>query len=374
MSFDWTAEQRARYQEIIQGARALPAPGAGHFTRVEWSRCAPLGLLGLSVPAEYGGGGLDAVSTAHAMEAFGRGYPDMGLVFGAAAHLFACAMPIVEHGTAETRERTLPRLCDGTWIAGNAITEDQAGSDVTALATKAVGTPDGYRLSGEKSFVSNGPLADVFVVYATTDPAMGFLGVSAFVVERDAPGVTVDGPLPKIALARCPAGRLRLSDTPVPESARLGAEGRGAAIFQSSMHWERTCLFAGYLGLMDRVVDRCVAYARERHQFGAPIGSFQAVRHRIADMKLRLEGARSLLYRACAARDSGDAVLLAALAKATVSEAAVRTTTDALQVFGAVAYLGGSPEERALLDALPSTVFSGTSEMQREIIGTEMGL
>ncbi|MEV4497591.1 acyl-CoA dehydrogenase family protein [Micromonospora arborensis] len=374
MSFDWTAEQRARYQNIIAAVRALPAPADGHFTREEWRQCAPLGLPGLSVPAEYGGGGLDAVGAAHAMEAFGRGYPDMGLVFGVAAHLFACAMPITEHGTAEIRERVLPRLCDGTWIAGNAITEDEAGSDVTALTTKAVRTPDGYRLSGEKSFVSNGPLADVFVVYATTDPDLGFLGVSAFVVERDAPGVTVEGPLPKIVLARCPAGRLRLADTPVPESARLGAEGRGAAIFQSSMHWERTCLFAGYLGLMDRVVQRCVAYARERRQFGAPIGSFQAVRHRIADMKLRLEGARSLLYRACAARDAGDAVLLAALAKAAVSEAAVRTATDALQVFGAAAYLGGSPEEKALLDALPSTVFSGTSEMQREIIGKELGL
>ena len=374
MSYDWTPEMRDRYDELIRAARERSVPATTHYTREEWRWCAGLGLLGLSVPESHGGSGLDALCTASAMEAFGYGYADMGLVFAAAAHLFACAMPIAEHGTAETRQQVLPRLCDGRWIAGNAATEDEAGSDLTSLTTKAVRTADGYRISGEKSFVSNGPVADVFVVYATTDPALGFLGVSAFVVERDRPGVTVGPPMAKTALSRCPAGRLYLSDTPVPVSARLGAEGQGAAIFQSSMRWERSCLFAGYIGLMDRLVERCVAHARERRQFGVPIGSFQAVRHRIADMKLRVEAARLLLYRACARQDAPDALLGAALAKTAVSEAAVRTALDATQVFGAAAFTGGSYEEHALLSALPSTVFSGTSEMQREIIAKELGL
>ncbi|BCB83190.1 hypothetical protein Psuf_005030 [Phytohabitans suffuscus] len=204
MSYDWTPEMRDRYDELVRAARERSVPATTHYTREEWRWCGDVGLLGLSVPESHGGSGLDALGTASAMEAFGYGYADMGLVFAAAAHLFACAMPIAEHGTAEIRQQVLPRLCDGRWIAGNAATEDEAGSDLTSLATKAVRTADGYRISGEKSFVSNGPVADVFVVYATTDPALGFLGVSAFVVERDRPGVTV---CPRWPRRCCPGAR-----------------------------------------------------------------------------------------------------------------------------------------------------------------------
>ncbi|MFA1550269.1 acyl-CoA dehydrogenase family protein [Actinomadura chokoriensis] len=377
VEFDWTVSQRNLYEKILSGVRAGVGEGAGdgRFSRDAWRTCGGLGLLGLSVPAEYGGEGLDAVTTARAVEAFGRGTADFGLLFAAMAHLFACAMPIAEHGRAELRARVLPALCSGEWIGANAITEEQAGSDVGALQCTAERQDGHYRLNGPKSFVSNGPVADVFIVYAVTDPGLGHLGISAFAVERGTPGLDVGEPFTKMGLASCAAGEIVLTDCLVPEGNLLGNEGQGSAIFQSSMRWERGCLFAGYLGMIDRLLERCVAHARTRRQFGGPIGGNQAVSHRLADMKLQLEAARLLLYRACWAMDRGaQAVLEISLSKLAVSEAAVQSALTAIQIFGGGGYLTANQIEQELRNAVPSTLFSGTSEMQREIISREIGL
>ena len=248
MDFEWDEEERERYDEIYSRTRLWPAPGAGYFTSEEWKLCAGLGLLGLSIPKEYGGEGRGFLATAHAAEAFGRGASDMGLVFAALAHLFACGMPITEHGDEELRREMLPRLSSGEWVGANAITEEDAGSDATRLAARAVRTGGDYVLTGEKCFVSNGPVADVFVVYAATEPELGYLGVSAFVVERGTPGLIIGEPFGKLGLDRCPASTLRLDGCVVPARCRLGGEGQGAAIFQAAMRWERTCLFAAYVG------------------------------------------------------------------------------------------------------------------------------
>ena len=299
----------------------------------------------------------------------------MGLVFGVLAHLFACAMPIAEHGSAKLRAELLPGLCAGALIGANAITEEQAGSDVSALAARAVRTPDGYRLSGEKTFVSNGPVADVFLVYAVTRPDLGHLGLSAFAVEAGTSGLSVGPPMPKLGLTRCPAGRLVLDDCLVPADRMLGRDGQGAAIFQTSMRWERTCLFAAYLGQSARLLARCVTHARERRQFGAPIGANQAVAHRIARMWLRLAAARALLDSACARLDQGErAVAEVAMAKLAISENAVRTAYEAVRLFGGGGVLVAGDVERELRDAVPCTTFSGTSEMQLEQIVKELGL
>lgn len=381
MNFEWTEEENDRYSQIFSRVKELlpasdlDASDPGFFTSAEWKICASLGLLGLSVPKEYGGEGYGFLATARAAEAFGRGAPDMGLVFAAMAHLFACAMPIAEHGDERLRKATLPRLTSGEWVGANAITEEGAGSDVTRLAARAERDGDVYLLTGEKSFVSNGPAADVFTVYATSQPELGYLGVDAFVVERGTPGLTIGEPFGKLGLDRCPGGALRFDRCAVPASQRLGGEGQGAAIFQAAMRWERTCLFAAYVGRIERLAQLCADHARTRRQFGRPIGSNQAVSHRLARMRTRLEAARLLLWRACWLLDQGESASDAvAMAKFAVSEAATESAMDAVRIFGGDGIRSDRGIERELRDAVPSLIFSGTSEMQLELIVRELGL
>jgi alkylation response protein AidB-like acyl-CoA dehydrogenase len=375
MGIDWSSTDLSPGTEMAKLMADVAEQETEFFGRAEWRRCAELGLTGLSVPTADGGAGLGFAATARVTEAFGRYCPDMGLAFGVLAHLFACAMPITEHGSARLRAELLPGLCSGALIGANAITEEQAGSDVSALAARAVPAPDGYRLSGAKTFVSNAPVADVFLVYAVTRPEFGHLGLSAFAVDAASPGLTVSAPLPKAGLTRCPAGQVVMDDCFVPASRMLGRGGQGAAIFQASMRWERTCLFAAYLGQSARLLERCVSHARSRRQFGTPIGANQAVAHPIARMWMRLESARTLLKRACERLDRGErAVAEVAMAKLAVSENAVRTAHEAVRLFGAAGILVSGGVERELRDALPCTTFSGTSEMQLEQIAKELGL
>jgi clorobiocin biosynthesis protein CloN3 len=380
MDFELSAEQHRRHDAILAGMADRPIGREGHvteaFDRTDWKEAAILGLTGLCLPEEYGGGGLGALDTALCLEAFGHGCTDTGLVFGVAAHLLACAVPIRDFAGEPTRERLLRGLAGGDLIAANAITEDGAGSDAGGLSV--VARPDGaggYVLDGEKSFASNAPVADVIVTYAVTDPAAAFLGITAFAVPTDLPGVHIGPPLAKMGLTGCPASRVRFEGCRLPAGYRLGEEGQGAAIFQHSMGWERACLFAVYLGLMDRQLSRCVTHVRQRRQFGRRIGEFQAISHRLATMKQRAESARWLLYRACWLMDQGrDPVVEVALAKVAVSEAAVANSLDAIQIFGGAGYLAPTGIEANLRDSVPSTIFSGTSEIQRELIARGMGV
>ncbi|MEU2614739.1 acyl-CoA dehydrogenase family protein [Micromonospora sp. NPDC007271] len=378
MDFGWSHAQQAAYEDLRKNAETQfePVGAADRLTeRAVWHRLGRLGLLGLCVPARYGGGGLGALDTALRVEAFGRGCADTGLVFAASAHLFACAVPTAHHADNAVKERILPAMCRGELVAGNAMTEAGAGSDVSRLATTAVEAAGGWRLTGTKTFVTNGPVADVFVTYATTDPAAGHLGVTAFLVDRDTPGLTVGPPLDKMGLASAPAARVSFANCLVPAERVLGVPGQGAAIFQHSMRWERACLFAGYVGLLDRLLDRCLAHATSRRQFGRRIGQFQTVANRIVDMKLRTESARLLLYRACWEMDvDGGSELNVALSKLAVSEAAVAGALDAVRLFGGEGYLRDAGIETTLRDAVPSTIFSGTSDVQRMLVARELGL
>lgn len=366
------------------GSAVLEKLGAGrpvaeHLTRQEWQAAADLGLAGLCLPADDGGQGLGALDTALCLEAFGRSCEDTGLVFALCAHLLACAVPVRDFADERVRGRLVSGLASGGLIAANAMTEDEAGSDVGHLATTARPVDGGYVLHGEKSFVSNAPVADLIVTYAVTGPAAGFLGISAFAVPRELDGVRVGPAFSKMGLSSCPAARVEFEHCFVPEEYRLGPEGSGAAVFQHSMAWERSCLFAAYLGLMDRQLGQCVEHARRRRQFGHPIGGFQAVSHRIATMKQRLEGARLLLYRACWLLDQPpdrwpDDTSAAALAKVAVSEAAVANGLDAVRIFGGAGYLSPTGIEQQLRDSVPAVIFSGTTDIQRELIAREAGL
>jgi alkylation response protein AidB-like acyl-CoA dehydrogenase len=379
VEFGWSSEQRARYDATLAAVReAFPVEKAKQtefYTREDWRKLGELGLLGLSVPTRYGGGGLGALDTALQVEALGRGCVETGMVFGASAHLFACAMPIVDFGTEELRKRILPGICSGELIAGNAMTEAEAGSDVSKLSVTAERRDGGWVLNGEKSFISNGPVSDVFTTYATSDPKAGHLGVTGFVVERGMDGVTPSEPFEKMGLLQCPAGSLRFDDVFVPDENVLGEPGMGGYIFQHSMGWERACLFAGYVGLADRLIEQSVKYVRGRRQFGQRLSQFQAVSHRIAEMKLRTEAARLLLYRACWEMDQGvPATMSIALSKLAVSEGVVASALDAVRLFGGRGYQRADRIEAALRDAVPSVIFSGTSDIQRQLIARELGL
>jgi L-prolyl-PCP dehydrogenase len=377
MEFEWASEEAQLYERALSFARANlgPSDAPRSTLRESWSRCGQFGFLGLSVPVAHGGLGLGALGTAHLLEALGRGCEDMGLVFSVCAHLLACVMPVVEAGSEAQHDRFLRKLVNGDWVGANAITEAEAGSDAFSLKTRAVRDGSDYVLDGVKSFVTNGPDADVFVVYASTQPAHGFMGISAFIVERGRPGLVVGKPFQKIGLHSAPMSPLYLEACRVPADCRLGAEGSGASTFKASMAWERACLFAGYVGSMQRQLEQTVQFAKSRRQFGRSIGKQQAISHRIVGMSARLEAARLLVYRACWLKDRGeDASGAIALAKLAVSEAAVQSSLDAIQIHGGLGVTVEGGIERALRDAVPSTLFSGTSEIQREIIAKDLGL
>ncbi|WP_211210226.1 acyl-CoA dehydrogenase family protein [Actinopolyspora halophila] len=382
VEFGWTAEQERRYRELLEASQQRyhtadfdGVADHGGSLRGHWPGLAELGVLGLAVPGRHGGQGHGALDTARMFEAFGCGWPDTGVVFAVGAHQFACAVPLARFGGEALRERWLPGMCSGELIAGNAMTEQEAGSDVSGLSVTAHRVTGGYLLDGTKSFVSNGPVADVLVVYATTDPEAGYLGQTAFLVETTTDGVEAGGAFAKMGLESVPAGTVTFRECFVPDANVLGHVGGGAAIFQHSMGWERSCLFAGYLGLLDRIVDDVRARVTSRKQFGESLSRFQAVAHRVADMKLRAESARLLLYRACWEIDrNGSAPLDIALSKLAVSESVVASALDAVRLFGAEGYRVEPGIERVLRDSVPSLLFSGTSEIQKNVIARELGL
>jgi alkylation response protein AidB-like acyl-CoA dehydrogenase len=379
MDFGWTEEQLA-YRESVAAfaARELAGAGGGEesgFPREAWRRCAAFGLPGLPVPPEYGGSGADAGTIALALEALGYGCTDSGLIFSLNAQLWAFTVPLVRFGSEEQRRRYLPALCDGSLVAAQAMTEPGAGSDAFGLATVAEARGDGYVLTGSKTFVTNGPVADVFLVYATTNPAASLAGLCAFLVERGRPGLSVGPPLPKLGLRSSPMCELALQACEVPAASRLGQEGAGMAVFNLAMQWERGLILASAVGTMQRQLERCVAYARERRQFGTPIGKFQAVSHPIAEMKVRLETSRLVVHRLAWLLDQGKATPLdAALAKLHVSESFLASSLDALQLHGGYGYVGGSELEADVRDAIGTRIHSGTSEMQRNVIAGLLGL
>jgi L-prolyl-[peptidyl-carrier protein] dehydrogenase len=380
MAFDLSAEQRNGMAELSERIAARFGGVADGGDRANWRTAGELGLLGLCLPREYGGGGLGALDTALALEAFGAACPDTGFAFAVSAHLLACALPIATFGNDQLRKELLPDLCSGRAIAANAMTEDGAGSDSSALATRAElrsvqGSEGGYRLTGEKSFASNAPVADVVVTYAVTDPTAGFLGVSAFAVPTALAGVSRGEPFDKMGLTSCSAGTVSFDAVELAGQHLLGEAGQGAAIFQHSMLWERGCLFGIYLGMMRRQLEATVDHIKGRRQFGQRLAEFQAVSHRVVDMVQRLDGARLLLYRACSLIDSGrPAEYAVAQSKLAVSEAAIANSIDAVQLFGGRGYLRSGGVEQQLRDSIPATLFSGTSEIQRELIAQGVGL
>ena len=346
-----------------------------HFDRDAWKRCAEFGVLGMPIPQEYGGLGLGLSELLAVMEGLGRGTRDQGLLFSLNAHLWTNSIPILLYGTEEQRRTYLPRLCDGTLVGANAASEPDAGSDIFSMRTRAVRDGNDYVLNGTKTFVTNAPVADLFVAYATVNPALGAMGVTGFIVERNTPGLVISRKLEKMGLRTSPMAEVIFDDCRIPVTQRLGREGRGVTVFECSMEWERGSILASCLGVMARQLQDCVEYARQRKQFGKPIGKFQSVANRLVDMRVRLDTCRPLVYRIGMLKDANqDATTEAAVAKLHVSDCFVKSCLDAVQVFGGYGYMQEQQVERDLRDSVGSTLYSGTSEIQRNIIARGLGL
>lgn len=376
-----TPEQEAFYDAVVDFARTLPRDDiaaldrdAG-FARESWRRCGEFGIQGLPAPAEYGGGDADVTTTMLALEALGYGCADNGLVFSINAHMWTSVVPLWQFGTEEQRRGWLPGLCSGDLIGCHAITEPDAGSDPFALVASAKRASGGYVLNGRKTFISNAPIADLLIVFARTSEGIGPYGITAFLVPAGTPGVDVTSEIDKMGLRTSPMAEVALDECLVPESAVLGRVGRGAEVFQRSMQWERACIMASQVGLMRRTMETCIAYARERRQFGQTIGKFESIADKIAEMRVAVDAGRALVLRVGWLMDQGrDTTLESAIAKLFVGEANVRVHLDAVQVHGGYGYTKDFGIERALRDAIGGRIYSGTSEIQRRIIARRLGL
>jgi len=381
MDFSWTEEQEQFRSSVVEYSQnelndgLLDRDTKGEFNRDGWRGLAQLGIQGLTVPEEFGGLGLDALTAVGLLESLGYGCRDNGLWFSINAHMWTAAMPLVAFGTEEQKQKWLPGLCNGDFIGGNAMSEPEAGSDAYGMQTTADLRGDKYILNGTKIFVTNGPIADVLIVFATLDKEKGPKGVTAFLIEPGTPGFTLTKNVEKMGIKTSPMGEFFLEDCEIPVENRLGREGAGSNLFTHAMTWERGCLLAPAVGAMQHLLERCIQYAKDRKQFGQPIGKFQLVASRIVDMKLRTETARALLYRQAWLKSRGKSVFMeAALAKLHISESWVQSAQDAIQIHGGYGYMKEYQIERELRDATASRIYSGTSEIQRMIIAPLLGL
>ncbi len=383
MDFSWTSDQLALKDSIVEFAAANLNEGVaereknGQFPREAWQKAADFGLLSLSVPSEYNSSGVDTdlMSAVLAMEALGYGSRDNGLNLAFAAQMWTVQHPISEFGTEDQKRRYLPAMCAGELIGAHAVTEAEAGSDHLAMQTRAVPVEAGYRLTGRKQYITLGPIADVALVFATTDPDKGRWGITAFLVDTETPGCVAGPVREKMGLRAVPMGDLTLTDCFVPESNRLGPEGAGASLSAGALGIERCFILATQVGAMGRQVEEAVRFARTRRQFGQPVGKFQSVSNRIADMKLALDTSQLLLYKvAWMIQDDQDVTLESAMLKWLLSEAFVETSLSAIRTRGAAGYLSENEIERDLRDAVGGLLYAGTNDIQRNLVARMLGL
>jgi alkylation response protein AidB-like acyl-CoA dehydrogenase len=381
MDFSWTDEQLEFKKAVIEFAHKelnddlINRDQNSTFPMELWRKCADFGVLGLPFPKKYGGQEMDILTTISVMEGLGYACKDTGLIFGMSAQMWDVQMPILDFGSEGQKQKYLPKLCNGESIGAIAMTEPESGSDAFSLSTTAEKQGDNYILNGTKTFVTNGPVADIFLIFATVDKRKGFMGISAFIVEKGFPGFHTGKNIEKMGLRTNPWSELVFDDCVIPLDNLLGREGNGVAIFNYSMEWERSCILAGHIGCMERQLETSIKYANDRKQFNRSIGKFQSVSNKIVDMKMRLETARLLLYRSAWLKErEGSAPLDAAMTKLYLSEAWVKSCLDAVQVHGGYGYTTEFEIERDLRDAVGSTLFAGTSEIQRNVIAQYLGL
>jgi butyryl-CoA dehydrogenase len=363
-----------RFSKERLAPRAQELDARSEFSPENWRDMAGMGLLGLPFPEKYGGSEATPLATCIAMEAMGAAGVDAGTPLAWGAHTILCGMPIWLLGTEDQREKYLPKICSGESIGAFALTEPSSGSDAAAMKTTAERKGDRWVLNGSKMFITNGPVADLFVVFASTKKGAGNRGISAFIVERGFAGFSSGKDLVKMGNRTSVTSELAFDNCEVPDENLLGEADSGfLSVGKETLEWERSCLIAPIVGGMQFMLDCCIDYAKQRHQFGRPLAEFQAIQHKLADMKIAVEGARLLVYRVAWLKQQGrSAMAEAAIAKLWATEAAIRVSYDAVQVFGGYGYIHDYPVERFYRDARLGTIGAGTSEVQKMIIASEL--
>jgi isovaleryl-CoA dehydrogenase len=350
---------------------ATEIDAANTFPRALWPEMGALGLHGITVAEEDGGLGLGYLEHVVAMEEVSRASASVGLSYGAHSNL--CVNQIRRWATPEQKRKYLPKLISGEHVGSLAMSEAGAGSDVVGMKLRAERRGDAYVLNGTKFWITNAPEANTLVVYAKTDPSAGSGGITAFLIERGMKGFSVGQKLDKMGMRGSDTGELVFEDCEVPEENVMGGLNRGVAVLMSGLDYERAVLAAGPLGIMQACLDVVLPYVRERKQFGKPIGSFQLMQAKIADMVVALSSARAYVYAVAKACDAGKTTRHdAAGAILYASESAVRVSLEAIQALGGAGYTKDFPVERYARDAKLYDIGAGTSEVRRFLIGREV--
>lgn len=380
MDFSLTREQEMFRDTVFRYARNEVSPLCeeadlkGEFSFEIWRKLGEFGILGLPLPESLGGSGADILTCCLAGEALGHGGVDGGSVLAWGAHTYLCAHNILDFGTEEQKRKYVPKLATGEWIGCMGLTEPGSGSDAASLRTTAARKGGGYVLNGSKTFITNAPVSDVFVVFANVDHSRRHEGITAFIIEKGTPGLTTGKPFHKLGCRSSATSEVFLEDCEVPEENVLGGEGKGWFIALNGVEWDRCTLLSPLLGAALCNLDLCARYANEREQFGRPIRAFQAVQHRIADIKIFIEACRLAIYRVASAKDRGQMLnpLSAAVSKVYAGDRGFEMASEAVQIFGGYGFMHEYPVERNFRDAKLAAIGGGTSDIMRMIVSRIM--
>ncbi|MBO8165346.1 MAG: acyl-CoA dehydrogenase [Brevibacillus sp.] len=373
MDFRLTEEQEMIRKMVRDFAETQVAPTAAErdeeerFDREIFDQMAELGLTGIPWPEKYGGAGADYLSYVLAVEELSRVDASVGVTLS--AHVSLASWPIYKFGTEEQKQTFLRPLAEGKKIGAYCLTEPGSGSDAAGMRTTAVKDGDHYVLNGSKIFITNGGVADIYIVFAVTDPALKHKGISAFIVEKGTPGFSMGKKEKKLGIRSSPTLEVIFENARVPAANLLGEEGQGFTIAMMTLDGGRNGIAAQALGIAQGALDHALAYAKERHQFGKPIAKQQAIAFKLADMATKIEAARLLTYQAAWLEDQGLPYGQAsAMSKLFAGDIAMEVATEAVQVFGGYGYTREYPVERFMRDAKITQIYEGTNEIQRLVI------
>jgi hypothetical protein len=376
MEFGFTEEQLMFRETVYKYAKNEIVPLCeeadlkAEFSFEIWKKLADMGLLGLPFPEAYGGSGADVVTCCLAGEALGHAGVDSGHLLALGAHTYLCTDTLFKNGNEAQRKKYVPKLASGEWIGCMGLTEPGAGSDAASLQTTAVKKGDRWILNGSKTFITNAPVCNLCVVYATVDKKLKHAGISAFIVEKGFKGFSTGKPFHKMGVRASATSEVFLEDCEVPEENLLGEVGKGFEYTHETLSWDRSALLAPFVGAMQFAIEQCAQYATDRVQFDKPIKSFQAIQHKLADMKVIMEGAKLAVYRVAYDKDAGLPLnhMHTSIAKAFVGDWGIKAASEAVQIFGGYGYIHEYPVEKMLRDAKLAQIGGGTSEVQRFII------